>query len=183
MPDTSSSVRGRPKRLSSISGSQVRKRGQARVHRVQPFSAVGAVVGPAVGQDVERLVVAVGVVVAEDVVGTGDDAGGTAGTQARSHDFGEELGPLWLFGWHEGPPYKARGGRSGTVSAVPEILEVELYRQLAEKALGRTITKVWMVDSRYGRGGTTPRRLSAGAGRACLHGGPAEGQAHAARHR
>jgi formamidopyrimidine-DNA glycosylase len=42
---------------------------------------------------------------------------------------------------------------------VPEILEVELYRRLAEKALGRTIEKVWMVDSRYGRGGTTPRRL------------------------
>jgi formamidopyrimidine-DNA glycosylase len=43
---------------------------------------------------------------------------------------------------------------------VPEILEVELYRGLAEKALGRTIGKVWMVDSRYGRGGTTGRRLS-----------------------
>jgi formamidopyrimidine-DNA glycosylase len=43
---------------------------------------------------------------------------------------------------------------------VPEILEVELYRQLAEKALGRPIAKVWMVDARYGRGGTSPRRLS-----------------------
>jgi formamidopyrimidine-DNA glycosylase len=43
---------------------------------------------------------------------------------------------------------------------MPEILEVELYRGLAEKALGRTIVKVWMVDARYGRGGTTPRRLS-----------------------
>jgi formamidopyrimidine-DNA glycosylase len=42
---------------------------------------------------------------------------------------------------------------------MPEILEVELYRRLAEKALGRTIEKLWMVDSRYGRGGTTPRRL------------------------
>jgi len=42
---------------------------------------------------------------------------------------------------------------------MPEILEVELYRRLAEKALGRTIKKVWMVDSRYGRGGTTARRL------------------------
>jgi formamidopyrimidine-DNA glycosylase len=42
---------------------------------------------------------------------------------------------------------------------VPEILEVELYRTLAEKALGRPIERVWMVDSRYGRGGTTPRRL------------------------
>ena len=44
---------------------------------------------------------------------------------------------------------------------MPEILEVELYRQLAEKGLGRPITKVWMVDGRYGRGGTSPRRLSA----------------------
>jgi formamidopyrimidine-DNA glycosylase len=43
---------------------------------------------------------------------------------------------------------------------VPEILEVELYRALAEKALGRTIDHAWMVDARYGRGGTTPRRLS-----------------------
>jgi formamidopyrimidine-DNA glycosylase len=42
---------------------------------------------------------------------------------------------------------------------MPEILEVELYRRLAEKGLGRTIEKVWMVDARYGRGGTTPRRL------------------------
>jgi formamidopyrimidine-DNA glycosylase len=42
---------------------------------------------------------------------------------------------------------------------MPEILEVELYRGLAEKALRRTIEKVWMVDDRYGRGGTTPRGL------------------------
>jgi formamidopyrimidine-DNA glycosylase len=44
---------------------------------------------------------------------------------------------------------------------VPEILEVELYRQLAEKGLNRDIAACWMVDARYGRGGTTPRRLSA----------------------
>jgi formamidopyrimidine-DNA glycosylase len=43
---------------------------------------------------------------------------------------------------------------------VPEILEVELYRGLATHALGRRIKKVWMVDTRYGRGGTTPRRLT-----------------------
>jgi formamidopyrimidine-DNA glycosylase len=43
---------------------------------------------------------------------------------------------------------------------VPEILEVELYRRLAEKGLGRPISGVWMVDGRYGRGGTTPRRLA-----------------------
>jgi len=49
---------------------------------------------------------------------------------------------------------------------VPEILEVERYRSLAEGALRRPIARVWMVDARYGRGGTTPRRLaSALAGR------------------
>ena len=42
---------------------------------------------------------------------------------------------------------------------MPEILEVELYRALAERALGRTIDTVWMVDARYGRGGTTARGL------------------------
>jgi formamidopyrimidine-DNA glycosylase len=42
---------------------------------------------------------------------------------------------------------------------MPEILEVELYRSLAEKALRRTIDTVWMVDARYGRGGTTGRGL------------------------
>ena len=44
---------------------------------------------------------------------------------------------------------------------MPEILEVERYRALAEKALHRPIAKVWMVDARYGRGGTTPARLRA----------------------
>jgi formamidopyrimidine-DNA glycosylase len=44
---------------------------------------------------------------------------------------------------------------------VPEILEVELYRTLAEQALGRRIARAWMVDSRYGRGVTTPGRLRA----------------------
>jgi formamidopyrimidine-DNA glycosylase len=44
---------------------------------------------------------------------------------------------------------------------VPEILEVERYRAFAEQALGRPITRVWMVDSRYGRGGTTAPRLRA----------------------
>jgi formamidopyrimidine-DNA glycosylase len=48
---------------------------------------------------------------------------------------------------------------SGTVLLVPEILEVELYRGLAEKALHRMITDAFMVDGRYGRGGTTQRRL------------------------
>ena len=41
---------------------------------------------PPVGLDVERLVAAVGVVVAEDVVGADDHAGRAAGAQARGHD-------------------------------------------------------------------------------------------------
>ncbi len=44
---------------------------------------------------------------------------------------------------------------------MPEILEVERYRAFAEQALGRPIARVWMVDARYGRGGTTPQRLRA----------------------
>ena len=44
---------------------------------------------------------------------------------------------------------------------MPEILEVERYRTLAEKALHRRVSSVWMVDDRYGRGGTTARRLRA----------------------
>ncbi len=44
---------------------------------------------------------------------------------------------------------------------MPEILEVELYRAFAEQALDRPIVRTWMVDSRYGRGGTTPARLRA----------------------
>jgi formamidopyrimidine-DNA glycosylase len=42
---------------------------------------------------------------------------------------------------------------------VPEILEVERYRSFAEQALHRPIQHAWMVDARYGRGGTTPQRL------------------------
>src|SRR6185312_14669745 len=66
------------------------------------------------------------------------------------------------------PPYSAE--RPGPVPpscgtalrygrAMPEILEVELYRGLAEKALHRRIEDISIVDSRYGRGGTTDRRL------------------------
>ncbi|HEY6427029.1 MAG TPA: DNA-formamidopyrimidine glycosylase family protein, partial [Acidimicrobiales bacterium] len=44
---------------------------------------------------------------------------------------------------------------------MPEILEVERYRELAEKALDRRVSTAWMVDARYGRGGTTPHGLRA----------------------
>jgi formamidopyrimidine-DNA glycosylase len=49
----------------------------------------------------------------------------------------------------------------GYLAPVPEILEVERYRVLAEKALHRPVAKVWMTDARFGRGGTTPQRLRA----------------------
>ena len=60
-----------------------------------------------------------------------------------------------------GPPYSGWAAPVGYLAAVPEILEVELYRTLAEQALGRPIARAQMVDSRYGRGGTTPQRLRA----------------------
>ena len=46
IPATSSSRRSRPKRNVSISVSQVRKRGHARVHIVQPFTPWVQSVGP-----------------------------------------------------------------------------------------------------------------------------------------
>ncbi len=58
-----------------------------------------------------------------------------------------------------GPPYSGWAAAVGYRAPVPEILEVELYRVSAEAALHRPITRAWMVDSRYGRGGTTPARL------------------------
>src|SRR5580704_13882491 len=58
-----------------------------------------------------------------------------------------------------GPPYSGGAAAVGYLAPVPEILEVELYRVSAEAALDRPITRAWMVDSRYGRGGTTPARL------------------------
>jgi len=49
----------------------------------------------------------------------------------------------------------------GYRAPVPEILEVEHYRAFAEQALDRPITRAWIVDSRFGRGGTTGPRLRA----------------------
>ena len=46
MPATSSSVRSRPCRWVSISGSHMRKRGHARVHIVQPFTPWVQLSGP-----------------------------------------------------------------------------------------------------------------------------------------
>ena len=83
-----------------------------------------------------------------------------------------------------GPPYSAPGPHVvGYRAPVPEILEVERYRVLAEKALGPPDRRVWMVDSRYGRGGTTPQRLRAALVGRSFTAARRAGQAHAARHR
>ncbi len=109
MPETSSSVRGRPNRYLSISVSQVRKRGQARVHSVQPFSPWVQLSGRPRRRR-GRAGTRPRVVVAEHVVGAGDDTGGAAGAQARRDDFGEQLGPVRLLRWH-GPTIFGLAGR------------------------------------------------------------------------
>ena len=54
---------------------------------------------------------------------------------------------------------------------MPEILEVELYRGLAEKALERTIDKVWMVDAPLRTGRDDAPWAAACAGRPHVHRG------------
>ena len=125
----------------------------------------------------------VGVVVAEDVVGAGDDAGRATGAEPRGHDFGEQLGPLRLLGWHRPTIFGPPGHRSDTVRRCPRSSKSSATGPSPRRRCGGGSTKVWMVDARYGRGGTTPRRLRARAGRPHLHRGAAPGQAHAARHR
>jgi hypothetical protein len=94
MPDISSGSRTRPNRCMSAAGSQARKRGQARVQVVQPLLAVDAVVEAELLLEVERLVLALLVLVADDVVRAGDHAARAAGAQAGGDDLGVELLPL-----------------------------------------------------------------------------------------
>src|SRR5688500_17152987 len=42
---------------------------------------------------------------------------------------------------------------------MPEMIEVELYRQVADLAVGRTITRVEAPDAWYLKGDTTARQL------------------------
>ncbi|MFA9565868.1 MAG: DNA-formamidopyrimidine glycosylase family protein, partial [Acidimicrobiales bacterium] len=44
---------------------------------------------------------------------------------------------------------------------MPELLEIEVYRALAERTLGRTIAGVRADDDWYLKGGTTADELSA----------------------
>ena len=84
MPYISFGSRSRPNRCSLASDSQARNRGQARVHEVQPFTPWVQSVRPELLLEVERPVVTDLVVVADDVVGAGDDAAGAARAQAAS---------------------------------------------------------------------------------------------------
>ena len=108
MPAISSGSRTRPNRCMSAAGSHARKRGQARVQVVQPLRrTVDAVVEAELLLEVERDVLALLVLVADDVVGAGDDAAGAAGAQAGRDDLGVELLPLrrpalGLGGWDQG---------------------------------------------------------------------------------
>ena len=92
-----------PEQVVVGSGSQSRKRGQARVQEVQPFCAVRAVGRSELVLEVERLVAALVVVVADDVVRAGDHAAGAAGAEPRGDDLVVELLPL-------GGPAAARRG-------------------------------------------------------------------------
>ena len=100
--------RTRPNRNSSISGSHARKRGQARVQRGAALLAVAAVAGRVALLDLERLVDALVVAVAEHVVRAHDDAARAPGAQPGRHDLVVEVLPrvrptLLLLGrWHLG---------------------------------------------------------------------------------
>jgi len=101
-----------------------------------------AVIGPPINIKVEGLVSALGGIVVKDVVRTHDDTRGTAGTQAPCHDFFVERFPVEFFGSHllivvrRAAWCRYRGG------TMPEILEIEYYRILAQGALMREIDVV-----------------------------------------
>jgi formamidopyrimidine-DNA glycosylase len=53
---------------------------------------------------------------------------------------------------------------------VPELLEVEIYRRLADKAVGRTVDAVEAPDSWFLKGGITPDEVTSAVDGATLHG-------------
>jgi formamidopyrimidine-DNA glycosylase len=63
--------------------------------------------------------------------------------------------------WYRWAQCGFSGGMRPTVAScpVPELPEVEAYRRLAERALGRPISSVVLGDPRFLRGPTSPRRL------------------------
>ncbi len=183
-PTTSSSVRGRPKRKFSMSGSQVRKRGQARVQRVQPFCPVRAVVRAAVGRPRGRACSA------RRRRRTRARRRGTRSRRPSSPVQSPEVTTSVNSSAHCG----FSGGighhhiRPGVDRRIPSADARDprsraLPRRSRRRPWGATIAKVAMVDSRYGRGGTTTPRLRRGADRSHLLRGTAPGEAPAARHR
>ena len=85
-------------------------------------------------------------------MGTGDHAGGATGAQATGDHLLEELFPLRLLWCH---PFTLASSLFAkldpdTLVTVPEILEIEYYRQLAEGALDRRIASAF-VDELAGR--------------------------------
>src|SRR5205823_10166337 len=104
--------------------------------------AMPAVAGPQLLFDVEGLVHALPVVVAQDVVRTGHHAARASRTQARGHDLLVEVLPV-------GGPLFGRC-HDQTLGGMPELAEVEKYRRLAEDAaLGREIARVFAPDDWY----------------------------------
>ena len=94
MPAISSGSRTRPNRCMSAAGSHARKRGQARVQVVQPFSPWMQLSRPELLLEVERHVLALLVLVADHVVRARDDATGASGAQPGRDDLGVQLFPL-----------------------------------------------------------------------------------------
>ena len=94
----------------SAAGSQARKRGQARVHVVQPFSPWMQLSRPSSSSRWNGLVLALLVLVADDVVRAGDHAAGAAGAQPGGDDLGVELFPL------RGPALRLGVGGGGAES-------------------------------------------------------------------
>ena len=130
--------------------------------------AVGAVVGAAVGVDVEGPVAALGVVVAEDVVGAGHHAGRAAGAQARASRPRRRARPMRFLGRHgrhpiQPPPAPRRawpgdGPLRSYRPAVPELLEVETTAAWP-RGPGPRVASVDVVDPRC-LAGHPPRGLA-----------------------
>ena len=131
-----------------MSGSQVPEARAGPGAQRAALQAVGAVVGAALGVDVEGPVDALGVVVAEHVVGAGDDAGRAPGAEPGRDDLGEQLGPLRLLGWHRPTIFGPRRRGPDTVRRCPRSSKSSATGTLAETGAG--------PSDRRGSGWSTP---------------------------
>ncbi len=108
------------------------------------LESVGAVVGPTVDIEMPRAIDPVVTVVIEYRVRAGDHAGRAARAKTRGDDFAEELAPLGFFDGHPSTLVnRGDGAPAGTLPRVPEVLEIESYRQLAERVVGATVSRGW----------------------------------------